>query len=91
MDVIIGQVFDSIHNYKPNTLHSLQDLTNSKCVKNARHYQQQKLAFAPSVAKFLGQFGADTLQLLWNLADHQAPTLLGFPMEGNAPTNLSNC
>jgi hypothetical protein len=36
MDVTIGHVFDSNENYKPNTL---QDLTNSKCVKNARHYQ----------------------------------------------------
>jgi hypothetical protein len=88
MDVTIGHVFDSNHKYKPNTL---QDLTNSKCVKYARHYQRQRLAFAPIVANSLGQFGADTLQLLWNLADHQATTSFGFPIEGNAPTNLSNC
>jgi hypothetical protein len=36
MDVTIGHVFDSNHKYTPN---SLQDLTNSKCVKYARHYQ----------------------------------------------------
>jgi hypothetical protein len=30
----------------------------------------------------LGQFGADTLQLLWNLADHQATTSLGYGCMG---------
>jgi hypothetical protein len=58
MHVTIGHVFDSNHNYKPNTL---QDLANSKCVKYARHYQRQRLAFAPIVANTLGQFGLQTL------------------------------
>ena len=59
------------------------------CVKYARHYQRQRLASAPIAANSLGQFGADNLQLLWNLADHQATTSFGFPIEGNDPTNLS--
>jgi len=69
MDVTIGHVYDTHHQYKSDTL---QRMTNSKNVKYAQHYQSQRLAFAPIVANSLGQFGADTLQFLWNLADNHA-------------------
>ncbi len=35
MDVTIGHVFDTHHNFKPNTLHNM---ANSKCLKYATHY-----------------------------------------------------
>jgi hypothetical protein len=69
MDVTIGHVFDPHDSFKPN---KLLNLANSKRTKYAEHYQQQLLAFAPVVATSLGQFCADTLQFLWNLANHQA-------------------
>ena len=78
MDVTIGHIYDSKHNYKPD---NLQNMAGSKCFKYARHYRRQRLAFAPIVANSLGQFGADTLQLLWNLADHQATTSFGFAID----------
>ena len=82
MDVTIGHVFDTHHNFKPNTL---RNLATSKCIKYAEHYQRQRLAFAPIVANTLGQFGADTLQFLWNLADHQAQNTFGITID--APVN----
>ena len=78
MDVTIGHICDLHHQYKPDTL---QRMTNSKNVKYAQHYQSQRLAFAPIVANSLGQFGADTLQLLWNLADNYAQTTTGFSLD----------
>ncbi len=42
MDVTIKHVFDTHHNFKPNTL---QTLANSKPFKYASHYQHQPLAF----------------------------------------------
>ncbi len=63
MDVIIGHVFDTHHKFKPNTLRSL---SNSKCIKYAKHYQRQCLAFAPIVANSLGQFGALNTQNIIN-------------------------
>jgi hypothetical protein len=62
MNVTIGHVFDTHHNFKPN---ALRNLATAKCLKYAEHYQRQRLAFAPIVANALGQFGADTLQFLW--------------------------
>jgi hypothetical protein len=88
MDVTIGHVFDTHHNFKPNTL---QNMANSKCLKYATHYQRQRLAFAPIVANTLGQFGADTLQVLWNLADHQAQNAFGFTIDSPANVALSQC
>ncbi len=85
MDVTIGHVFDTHHNFKSNTL---QTLANSKCLKYASRYQQQRLAFAPIVANTLGQFGADTLQFLWNLADYQAQYTFGFTID--APPNIAS-
>ena len=85
MDVTIGHVFDTHHNFKPNTL---QKLANSKCLKYALHYQRQRLAFAPIVANTLGQFGADTLQFLWNLADYQAQNTFGFTID--EPANIAS-
>ena len=85
MDVTIGHVFDTHHNLKPNTL---QKLANSKCLKYALHYQRQRLAFAPIVANTLGQFGADTLQFLWNLADYQAQNTFGFTID--EPANIAS-
>jgi len=41
MDVTIGHVFDTHHNFKPNTL---RNLATSKCIKYAEHYQRQRLA-----------------------------------------------
>jgi hypothetical protein len=86
MDVTIGHVFDTHHNFKPNTLLSL---SNSKCLKYAEHYQRQRLAFAPIVANTLGQFGPDTLQFLWNLADHEAKNTFGFTLDSPVTDNLS--
>ena len=83
MDVTIGHVFDTHHNFKPTTL------LNSKHLKYAEHYQRQRLAFAPIVANTLGQFGSDTLQLLWNLADHEAKTTFGFTIDFPVNNNLS--
>ena len=50
MDVTIGHVFNTHHNFKPSTLLSL---SNSKQLKYAEHYQRQRLAFAPIVATTL--------------------------------------
>ncbi len=75
MDVTIGHVFDTHHNFKTNTLRSL---SNSKCIKYTEHYQQQHLAFAPIVA--------DTLQVLRNLADHQGKNTFGFAIDLPANT-----
>jgi len=75
MDVTIGHVWDLHHQYKSDTL---QHMTNSKNAKYAEQYQSQRYAFAPIVANSLGQFGADTLQLLWNLADNHAQIATGF-------------
>ena len=85
MDVTIGHVFDTHYNFKPNTL---QHLANSKCLKYASHYQRQRSAFAPIVANTLGQFGADTLQFLWNLADYQAQNTFGFTID--APPKIAS-
>ena len=61
MDVTIGHVFDTQHNFRPNTL---QQLANSICLKYASHYQRQRLAFALIVgANTLGRLGADTVSL----------------------------
>ena len=68
MDVTIGHVFDTHYNFKANTFLSL---SNSKHLKYAEYYQRQRLAFVQMVANTLGQFGTDTLQFLWNLADHE--------------------
>ena len=38
MDVTIGHVFDTHHNFKPNTL---QNMGNSKCLKYATHYSRR--------------------------------------------------
>ena len=78
MDVTIGHVYDTHHQYKSDTL---QRMTNSKNVKYAQHYQSQRLAFAPIVANSLGQFGADTLQFLWNLADNHAKSTTGITLD----------
>ena len=78
MDVTIGHVYDTHHQYKSDTL---QRMANSKNVKYAQHYQSQRLAFAPIVANSLGQFGADTLQFLWNLADNHAQTTTGLSLD----------
>ena len=86
MDVTIGHVFDTHHNFKPNTL---RNLAASKCIKYAEHYQRQRLAFAPIVTNTLGQFGADTLQFLWNLADHQAQNTFGFTIDSPVNDTLS--
>ncbi len=86
MDVTIGHVFDTHHNFKPNTL---LNLAISKCIKYAEHYQRQRLAFAPIVANTLGQFGADTLQFLWNLADHQARNTFGYTIDSPVNDTLS--
>ena len=86
MDVTIGHVFDTHPNFKPNTLLSL---SYSKNLKYAEHYQRQRLAFAPIVANTLGQFGADTLQFLWNLADHEAKSTFGFTIDSPVTNNLS--
>jgi hypothetical protein len=86
MDVTIGHVYDIHHNFKPNTLLAL---TNSKCLKYAEHYQRQRLAFAPIVANTLGQFGDDTLQFHWNLADHQAKNTFGFTIDPPAQDLMS--
>ena len=75
MDVTIGHVIDNHHNFKPNTLLSF---SNSKHLIYAKHYQRQRLAFAPIVANTRGQFGADNLQFLWNPADHETKTTFGF-------------
>ncbi len=83
MDITIGHVLDTHHNFKPNTLRSL---SNSKCIKHAEHYQRQRLAFAPIVAYSFGQFGADTLQFLRNIADHQAKNTFGFTIDLPAHT-----
>ncbi len=80
MDATIGHVFALWCYFKPNTL---QNMANSKCLKYATHYQQQR-TFAPSVANTLGQFGADTLQVLWNLDDHQAQNAFGFTIDSPA-------
>jgi hypothetical protein len=88
MDVTIGHVFDTHHNFKPNTL---QNLANSKCLKYATHYQRQRLAFAPIVANTLGQFGADILQVLWNLADHQAQNAFGLAIDSPANVASAQC
>jgi hypothetical protein len=44
MDVTIGHVFDTDHNFKPNTL---RNLATAKCLKYAEHYQLQRLPFSP--------------------------------------------
>jgi hypothetical protein len=88
MNVTIGHVFDTHHNFKPNTL---QNMANSKCLKYETHDQQQRLAFVPIVANTLGQFGADTLQVLWNLADHQAQNAFGFIIDSPANVALVQC
>ncbi len=85
MDVAIGHVFDTHEIFKLNTL---QTLANLKCLKYASHYQQQWSAFAPIVANTLGEFGADTLQFLWNLADYQAQNTFGFTID--APPNIAS-
>jgi hypothetical protein len=56
----------------------------TKRLKYAEHYQQHRLAFAPIVANTLGQFGADTLQFLWNLADYLAQSTFGFSIDSPA-------
>ena len=71
MDVTIGHVFDTQHNFKRNNIHSME---TRKRNKYAEHYQQQRLAFAPIVANTLGQCGPDCLQFLWILADHAVKT-----------------
>ncbi len=86
VDVTTGHVFDTHHNFKP-LAKTLQNMANSKCLKYATHYQQQRLAFAPIVANTLGQFGADTLQVLWNLANHQAQNAFGFTVD--SPANVA--
>ncbi len=86
MDATIGHVFDTHHNFKPNTLLSL---SNSKFLKYAEHYQRQRLAFAPIVANTLGQCGPDTLQYLWNLADHEAKNTFGFTLDSPVTDYLS--
>jgi hypothetical protein len=86
MDVTIGHVFDTHHNFKPNTLLSL---SNSKCLKYAKHYQRQRLAFAPIVANTLGQVGPDTIQFFWNLADHEAKNTFGFTIDSPMTNNFS--
>jgi hypothetical protein len=83
MDVTIGNVFDTNHNFKPNTLLSI---SNSKCIQCADDYQRQCLAFAPIVANSLGQF--DTLQFLLNLVDHQAKNTFGFTID--LPSNITS-
>jgi hypothetical protein len=50
-----------------------------------------RLAFAPIVANTLGQFGADTPQVLWNLADHQAQNTFGFTIDSPANVALAQC
>ena len=86
MDVTTGHVFDIRHSFKTNTLRTL---TNSKCFKYAAYYQRQRLAFAPIVATSLGQCGPDTLQFLWNLADHQSQTTFGFTINTQINTAFS--
>ena len=71
MDVTIGHVFDTNHNFKRNIIHSME---TRKRNKYAEHYQQQRFAFAPIVANTLGQCGPDCLQFLWILADHAVKT-----------------
>jgi hypothetical protein len=92
LDVTFGHIYDSKHNYKPD---NLRTMTKSKCFKHARHYRRQRLAFAPIVAcshcrYSLGQFGADTLQLLWNSADHQTTTLFGFAIDVDDTRTMSS-
>jgi hypothetical protein len=88
MDVTIRHVFDTHHNFKPITLWSLSDF---KCIKYVEHYQLQRLAFARIVNDSYGQFGADTLQFLWNLADNQAKNTFGFTIDlpGNTTSRFS--
>lgn len=71
MDVTIGHVFDTNHNFKKRSIHSME---TRKRNKYAEHYQQQRLAFAPMVANTIGQCGPDCLQFLWLLADHAVKT-----------------
>ncbi len=66
-------------------------MANSKCLKYATHYQRQRLAFTPIVANTLGQFGADTLLVLWNFADHQVQNAFGFTIDSPANVALSQC
>ena len=92
MDVTIGHVFNTHHNFKANTLKNLANSKiESKCLKYETHYQRQRLAFAPIVANTLGQFGTDTLQVLWNLADHQAQNAFGFSIDSPANVALAQC
>ena len=67
-DVTIGHSFDQAHCFKTKTLQTMEE---SKRLKYAEHYRQQKVpvAFAPMVANSLGQCGPDLLQFIWNLAE----------------------
>ncbi len=80
--IMIGHTFDQAHLFKAN---SLQTRSASKRKKNARHYLQQRLAFAPMVAGSLGQCGPDLLQLIFNSADHDTKLNLVYSTE-NTPS-----
>jgi hypothetical protein len=53
-------------------------------------FNDVNLAFAPILANSFGQFGCnfgtDTPQFLWNLADHQANKTFGFTIDSPADT-----
>ena len=67
MDVTVGHVFNTNHNFKRNNIHSME---TRKRNKYAEHYPQQQFAFAPIVTNTSGQCGPDCLQFIWILADH---------------------
>ena len=96
MDVTIGHVFDTRHNFKHR---NIQTMETKKRNKYSEHYQQQRLAFAPIVANTLGQCGPDCLQFLWILADNDSQTQLhqdlaslptDIPTSGNNTSAYSN-
>ena len=73
--------------FKPNTS---REMESGICQKYQRFYQRQRLAFATMITNYLGQFGPDLLQFLWNLAEHCAQTMSGFYLDeypqSSAPT-----
>ncbi len=78
MDITIGHTCTAAHHFKP---HSLQTMESTKRRKYSQRYTRQGLAFAPTVANTLGQFGPDLIQFLWNLANRHAQLTCGFNTE----------
>ncbi len=81
MDFELGHTFTSSHQFKPQSLITLE---HHKRSKKLSAYHDADLAFDPLVSNSLGLLVLDFLRFLWGLADYVARNQVPVHSETNA-------